>query len=92
MLRLYPPFDLGSAEIDRLSAGAPLAPGAARPGGDFLLVDILTLVWPWATTGLDRLVGEGEGLDRLDPPVDVDLEEDDAVGAANLKKNRKILA
>jgi len=51
-----------------------------RPG-DFRLVDILTLVCPEVfETAFDRLVGEGEGLDRLG--VDVDLEL--VLGAANL--------
>ena len=62
-----------------------------RPG-DFLLVDILTLVWPptgivaWVV-GRDRLVGEGEGRDLLDA-VDAGLEELDREvdGADNLKK------
>ena len=81
--RLYPPFlALGSAEIDRLIPGC----GATRgPAGDFRLVDILTLVWPevvaLAAGALDRLVGEGEGLDLLG--VDEDLEL--VLGAANLE-------
>ena len=57
-----------------------------RPG-DFRLVDILTLVCPEVfETAFDRLVGEGEGLDRLG--VDVDLEL--VFGAANLKLEKNI--
>ena len=62
-----------------------------RPG-DFLLVDILTLVWPptgivaWVV-GRDRLVGDGDGRDLLDA-VDAGLDELDREvdGAANLEK------
>ena len=86
--RLYPPFlALGSAEMDRFNPGFR-EPGAARrvpDAGDFRFVDILTLVWPAAVEvvgcALDRLVGEGEGLDLLG--VDEDLEL--VLGAANLE-------
>ena len=86
--RLYPPFlALGSAEMDRFNPGLR-EPGAARrvpDAGDFRFVDILTLVWPAAVEvvgcALDRLVGEGEGLDLLG--VDEDLEL--VLGAANLE-------
>ena len=61
-----------------------------RPG-DFLLVDILTLVWPptgmvvWVV-GRDLLVGEGDGRDLLEADGfdDVDREFD---GAVNLKNH-----
>ena len=71
--------------MDRFKPG--FREGAARrvpDAGDFRLVDILTLVWPpldVAAGALDRLVGEGEGLDLLG--VDEDLEL--VLGAANLE-------
>ena len=63
-----------------------------RPG-DFLLVDILTLVWPptgmvvWVV-GRDLLVGEGDGRDLLEDDAD-GFDDVDRVfdGAANLNHN-----
>jgi hypothetical protein len=81
---LYADLFLGSAEMDRL---IPAGGGPVR-AGDFLLVDILTLVCPEVAAvggaGL-LLVGDGDGLDLLWLLFEDDLEMWGEFGGTNLK-------